>query len=632
LLKIHKTKIYLIFLLFFIASLLIYAQGLRCDFILDDNPLIVENPYIKTPALFSNIWTKHIYQFSASKNSDYYRPLLLMTFAADYAIWKLNPIGFRLTNILLHAINSTLVFILTALLAQNFLLGLAAASLFCIHPIHLSAVTFIAGRADLLVTFFILLSCIFFIKYLNGQKLTQRLTPYAASLFCFLLAIGSKENSLIMPLLIMLLTIKASKLSKNSLLATAGFWLIALFFLLNRPYLVHNVFASAPREGLFWPIPLEGINTVSVLKNYFILFLFPSLTIIMRTTPFVSSLTLADILFLITLICLFYISAKKIQRIKDMFAFGFLWFFICLLPLPMLLHSFPTLGVTMAEHWLYLPSIGLFWIAGSLLEPFSTKRKVIFAGLIIFYGALAAANDHAWKDPITILDQSLKHNPKNDRLSLELGNTYYKKGLYDKALDLFWKTLAQNPNQCSAYNQIGNIYREGGQLNKALDFYNRSIKVCPKNEIPYANIGLIYEAQNKHKEALDAYLHGLTIEPNSWLIFHNIGMWFLNKKIYAQSIIAFQKSVVLNPDNNNARIGMGMAFFGLNSKKEAERSLREALHLQPNSFMNLKNIAAVYGNNGELDKAIQLWAMALKLKPGDEEMKNNILHAQKVKK
>jgi tetratricopeptide (TPR) repeat protein len=620
-----EKRRFLIFFIFLFVALALYCQSLPCDFILDDISFITNNPLIKNLKFLPRIWVEDTYRFSASKTSGYYRPFLLTTFAVDYAVWGLKPFGFRITNILLHSINSYLVFIFLLALSKNFSLSFIASTLFCIHPIHTSAVSYISGRADLLATLFILLSLLYFKRYLENQKLNT----YITSIFLFLLALTSRENALLMPLLALLLVLKNRRLSQNIFLAVSGFWFIALFYLLNHPILIFNASAMIPIQKLWLYFCIESLNTAHILKNYMFLILFPRTLFLMRTTPPVFSLTISDGIFIGAFFYFFYLAVKDFQKKRSIFSFGFFWAIICLLPLPKLIHYFPNLGMTMAEHWLYLPSIGLFGIAGYLLHPLLNKHKIIFISLILFYGTLSIINNGTWKNETSILSQILKNNPKNPVAVMRLGNIYYEKGLYNKALGIFNTLLVKNPYSWQAYNQIGNIYRELGQFDKALEAYNKSIEINPKDEIPYVNIGLIYEAQNKYKEAMEIFIRGLKIEPDSWLIFFNIGTWCLSRGLYPDSIAAFQRSLSLNPDCSNTNIGLAMAFFKLGLKTQAQQSLQQALRLQPHSIINLKNIGAVFGNNGEPEKAVQIWEMALRLKPANNEIKSYIARAKK---
>jgi tetratricopeptide (TPR) repeat protein len=607
-----EKKPLLVLLLFLSVAFALYGPSLTCGFILDDISLVVHNPLIKDLRSLSRLWTEDMYRFSADKAGSYYRPVLLTTFALDYTVWKLRPFGFRVTNILLHSLNSYLVLILLWTLAKSFPLGFIGATLFCIHPVHASAISFISGRADLLVTFFILLSLLYLKRYLDRQKIGA----YRTSLLLFFLALASKESALLMPFLALLLVAKTKKMDRRALGAASGFFLAALLYLLARPFLVHGPGAGPLPSQETFPFYLEFFNTVHILHQYALILLFPHPLNILRTTPAVSSLSVSDALFLAALIGVLFLALKDGREKRTLFWFGFFWTAICLSPLPKLMHHFPGLGMTMAEHWLYLPSVGLFAVAGYLLTPLSKKRAGVLACLVLLYCGLAWANSRTWKNETSVYAQALKNNPQNTTLLLYVGNTYYEKGLYDKALESFSAVIRLNPSSWRAYNQIGNIYRETGRLPEALEAYRRSIEINPKNETPYINIGLVYAAQKNDKEALESFAKALEVEPESWLAFFNIGAWRLDHGFTAEAVTAFQRTLALNPDFNNARIGLAIAYFKLGLKTEALSSLQEALRSPSASVTDLKNISAVLANNGEPEAAIRVWEKALQKQKG----------------
>ena len=111
----QKPSQFLLFIFFLGLCLLTYAGTLRCDFDPDSQHVIVNNPTIKQPALYQNIFKRDF--FSAYKQLEnvklnYYRPVVLLTYIIDYKLWRLNAGGYRFTNILIHCLNSLLIYIL----------------------------------------------------------------------------------------------------------------------------------------------------------------------------------------------------------------------------------------------------------------------------------------------------------------------------------------------------------------------------------------------------------------------------------------------------------------------------------------------------------------------------------------
>ena len=182
-----------------IFGFIIYANALNNDFIYDDHGLVVDNKYIKDWQFLPKIFTMPL-PGGYNVETNFYRPIQALTYLFDYSLFKLKPLGYHLTNILLHLINGILVFLLINMISKNLAVSTISSLLFVIHPIQTEAVTYISGRADPLSCLFMLLSLFLFIKY---NTLKKRIT-YLGSIFCFILSLLSKEITIVFPLLLIL--------------------------------------------------------------------------------------------------------------------------------------------------------------------------------------------------------------------------------------------------------------------------------------------------------------------------------------------------------------------------------------------------------------------------------------------
>src|SRR5262245_45558085 len=178
---------------FIVSCLLVafcYLNSLPNDFVFDDGPIVGANPSIRTitPIKFltSPYWATQQYE-------GIYRPFTIFSLSVDYAIWKRWPAGFRLTNLSLHAVNGFLLFLLSASIAGEGMIPLAAMVIYLAHPVHTEAVTGIVGRSELFATCFFLSAWLLFRR---GRTL------WPAVLFA--LALLSKENAIVFPAILML--------------------------------------------------------------------------------------------------------------------------------------------------------------------------------------------------------------------------------------------------------------------------------------------------------------------------------------------------------------------------------------------------------------------------------------------
>ncbi len=189
------NKIFILILC--VLCFVIYSNSLTNGFVYDDEVLIVNNPAIKYPKLLPLIFKKCLYDYPGiGKDITFdkmYRPLQVLSYALDYRIWKLNPLGFHLANVLLHLFNTILIYYLLLIISNNTVSKIVSI-LFLVHPVHTSVVAYISGRADLLTAFFMLLSLIGFLQFIKLKSKTY----YIASLLSALFALYSRENALIL--------------------------------------------------------------------------------------------------------------------------------------------------------------------------------------------------------------------------------------------------------------------------------------------------------------------------------------------------------------------------------------------------------------------------------------------------
>ena len=121
------------------SSLAIYINSLGGDFIWDDIEQIVENPAIKDIGNIPSFFTSDLWRLISNPTigSYYYRPFFLLSLAVDYNLWKLNPFGYHISNLILHAISSFMVYLVGRRLFSNHMAAFIGSILFALHPLHL---------------------------------------------------------------------------------------------------------------------------------------------------------------------------------------------------------------------------------------------------------------------------------------------------------------------------------------------------------------------------------------------------------------------------------------------------------------------------------------------------------------
>ncbi len=513
----------LIFIVFLVVGLGIYANSFDNEFFWDDDDSIVKNVYIKDWKYLPNFFTENLIA-GAGQVTNYYRPILLISFALDHHLWGLDPLGFHFTNSLIHIFCAWLLFLIFNRLALGSgkggisgFLAFSAALLFLIHPLQTEAVTYVAGRADPLSTLFSLLSIWFFIGFRSlpeGKK-----SRYFWCITFFILGILTKEQVIILPLLFMLIDMvffikKIDKkrvvgVLKRSLLPLS---LSALYFVLHFTFLdfkgdtlfdYHNtVYDSSPLVRLF--------TFFFVILSYLKLLFVPTgLHMAREVEPVASFLSWPVALFLMLSAILIFVCFKTWKENK-LITFGFLWFIIILLPRTNIL----SINRPMYEHWLYLPMAG-FWLAFfsliSLLLGKVNKDKVkktiasvlliIFAIYSLQFAYLTVKRNNDWQDPITFYEKNLKYTPNSFIQRNNLGMAYAGVGEYEKAITEYEKAIEIKDIYPQVHHNMANVLVALGEYEKAITEYEKAIEMSPLFGVSYGNLYNLYISKGDKEKA-----------------------------------------------------------------------------------------------------------------------------------
>ena len=569
----------LIVLLGFVA----YANSLDGRFVWDDERLVKENSYIKSPSHISEVFSENI-AAGAGRKTSFYRPLQMLTYMADYSLWKLNvrgcllmrsreggvlpmenptrdypfkgsrgqgaphkepPVwGYHITNIILHILVALSVFVLVSMLFGDTLLAFLTAAFFVAHPIHTEAVSYISGRADPLAALFMLLTFIFYIKDLT--------VPMALS---YILALLSRENSLILPFLILLYhVVFKERLSKRnfSLLVLFAFVYFLLRLTIAKPLLAH----TASEATFLDRLP----GSFAALATYVRLLILPfplHMGYGNMTFSFVDPRVIAGA-FIFALLLFFILSTKR-SRLTS-FSFGF--FLIALLPFSNL---YP-LHVYMREHWLYLPSIGFFLIlAKGVCEL--RRRHLVYPAfglasiLVVSYTSLTMLQNRYWRDPVSFYERTLKYGDESASLYIDIGTLFNDAHRYEDAIALFQKAIALVPDSADAYNNLGIAYFGTGKKDGAIASLKKAIAIDPNLAQAYTNLGNVYDGVGEKEKALVAYKKAIEIDPRDEDAYNNLGVLYAAFGKNKDALSLFKKAIELDPYSAQGHHNLSIAYF-----------------------------------------------------------------------
>jgi len=603
-----NDKKFLIFSLLAIVLLGIgvYANSLDGAFLWDDQHLIVENPLIKNVANALKLFEGNILA-GHGEESHAYRPLQMLTYMADYRLWRLDPRGYHVVSLLWHILAALCVFGLAYRLSADRLLALFAALLFVSHPVHTEAVSYISGRSDPMAAVFLLAAFIAYIDRRPGRSVV--LTAVGA--LAYAAALLSREASLVLPLLLLAyhLTFK-EKIDENRFLSLI---VITGLYILGRAVAVQDLL-SDPANTMTFAQRLSGF--FAALTRYAALLVRPAhlhMEYGLPRLPFTDPRVLGGIVLLSALV---FLAGATVRRKKTV-SFSIQWFLIALLPVSNL---FPVNAV-LAEHWLYLPSIGFFMIVAGSLSAFWERRvlrPVAFAALAVLLAAsslLTGAQNACWKEPEAFYERTLRYAPGSIRATVNLANIYKEKGRAEEAVVLYNKVLAQRPDHAMALSNLANIYRDQGRGEEAEALYGQAQEAEPDYALSYNNQGNVYEDSGRHEEAILMYKKAIEVNPQYAGSYYNLGNVYQNMGRLEEALTWYEEAVRLDPDFAQTYNNLGNAYKKLDDVAKALAAYEKAIEIDPAFVEAYNNLGTAYLRLGRHAEAVASLKKAIDLAP-----------------
>lgn len=532
----QRSAVFLSALLIAVLGFSIYANSLKCEFIWDDKPLIRDNPRIKdlrgAPALFTQGMTGE-----PAFKSGYYRPLQLLFHSLGYSAWKLDVKGYHLTSVFFHIMTSLALYFLVNSIFRDKFLSIVAGMLYLAHPVHVEAVAYISGLSDPLAAFFMLVSFICYIKELRSPSFWRYLVMISACALAFL----SKESSVILPLLF--LVYHYSFREKIKVRAFAPIAACAII------YIAVKAGASAP--GISWIISMpERIPGVfAAIANYMRLAAAPSgLHMDYGAKLFRPGDTMVITGFVITASLLY--TAFAVRKKTALFSFSILWFFAALLPV---LNLYPV-SFYMAEHFLYLPAMGLALLASGIINVLYRKAglKVCAVALAAvataFYSSCTVKQVDRWIEPMRFYERTLRFTPDSLMAVLNIADTYETAGHRRKALLAYKKALEINPRLAANYYNLGRLYAGLAEPYEAERLYRKAVDIDPRYARAYDGLGIVYAKRGDFEKAASFFKKAAASDPSFAKAYNNIGSMYLAMGLEEEAVEYFRDAVRLGYD------------------------------------------------------------------------------------
>jgi tetratricopeptide (TPR) repeat protein len=610
--------------LIILLTIVVYLPALRGGFIWDDDELITDNQLVQARDGLYRIW------FTTEAN-DYY-PLTSSFWWLQSRLWGKNAAGYHAVNVLLHAANVVLVWIILRRLRIPG--AWLAALLFAVHPVNVATVAWISEQKNTLSMLFFALSILWYLRFEEENKRCW----YGLSLGAFLLALLSKAAVVMLPVVLLgCVWWLRGRLRSRDWLRTAPFFVLSILLGLTTVWFQYH------RAMNGWVVRVGGLFSrlaVAGLAPWFYLYkaLLP-LNLCMvypRWNPAAWGWT--GWLPGIALAGSFGLLWWKRSGWGRPLLFGFAYFVVML---------FPVLGFfdqgfyqysLVADHWQYYSIVGVTALAAAsamALGPCLQRGQRLVIGLVagivvIALGTLSWQRCLAYRSQETLFRNNLLYNPLAWIAHYNLGVVSGQAGRVREEIEHYEQALRINPDYAQAHNNLGSALLRLGKPQEAIGQYEQALRIKPDYAEAQNNLGISLLRLGKPQGAIGHFEQALRINPNLAEAHDSLGTALAQTSRIEDAIAQFQQALRINPDDAEAHYNLGNTLAQTGRIEDAIAQFQQALRINPDYAQAHNNLGNALFQLGRVQEAIGHYEQALRINPDDAQVQSNLARARAV--
>jgi tetratricopeptide (TPR) repeat protein len=675
-----KSLVILVYLALALSTIAVFWQVRNFDFAIYDDPAYVtENPHVLNGLTPAGI----IWAFTTGLSS-HWHPLTWLSLMLDCQLFGPNPGRIHLVNLLLHIVNTLLLFAVFKKMTGLLWPSAFVAAAFALHPMHVESVAWISERKDVLSAFFWLLAMLSYVRYVK-QPNTAR---YLLVLLIFALGLMTKPMLVTLPFVLLLLdywpldrfaaprTVKtAGGKSRKPAPIHDGRTILYRIIIEKIPFFALVAVSSVVtflmmRSGgtviNIDTLPLNSriANAVLSYVRYLYKILWPQNLAVYY--PFdVNNFVFWQVAMCVLLLLVISIFVIRFGRNQKYLPLGWFWFVGTLVPVI----GFVQVGSqAYADRYTYVPYIGLFimiaWGLPTLISKWPQRKIALGLSMVIVLttlGICAHRQVSCWKNGITLflhtievtqnnyvaynhvglayssLDryeesmeaykQAIRIKPDYADAQNNLGFAYGKLGRYQESIEAYKQAVRIKPAYADAQNNLGNAYGKLGRFTEAIGAFSQAIRLKPNYAEAQNNLGVAYAGLGRYTEAIEASQQAVRIQPDLTDAYNNLGNAYCGLGRYPDAVESYKQAIRIKPDDSGAHYNLGNACCALGRWPEAIEAFRQAIKIQPDYVEAHTNLGIVYRRLGRFTEAIDAYKQAIKIKPDLAEAHNNLGYA-----
>ncbi len=599
----------------FLTTLLVYAPACRFGFVnFDDPDYVAGNPHVRNGLTLDGV----VWAFTSTEAANWF-PVTRLSHLLDVQIFGLSPGGHHLTNILLHACATVLLFAFLAAATGAAWPSAFVAMIFALHPLHVESVAWIAERKD------VLSACFWFLALWSYVR-----RRYWLTLLAFCLGVMSKPMVVTLPFVLFLLDawplrrpLRSALRVKIPMLGLAAAAAVAT-------YLVQSGSGAVQAVERF-PLGLRLENAIASYATYIVEMFWPANLAVFY--PYPHGVPVWQIALSALLIACVSAVALLQRRARPYLAVGWLWYLGTLVPVIGLIQ----VGAqARADRYTYLPMVGLtIMLAWGLPELLKGKAAAVAAlAACLACAAVCEAQIQYWRNSETLFRHALAVTKDNYLAHHNLGVALAGEGRFGEAIEQYRAALEIAPDAANVQTDYGNALARSGRPQEAIAHYRAALAVLPDSPIAHNDLANALAANPATlPQAIAEYRTALRLEPgyeearnnlarvqsDAAAMQYNLGVDLARSRNPEAAIPYFEQALRLEPDYVDAHNNLGVVLAGAGRAQDAISHFEAALKIDPNSADAHVNLgiafAAIPGRRAE---AISHLEAALRIRPDAE--------------
>ena len=583
-----QRKVFIICLLLSLATFFVYRDlGGHQFLVVDDNTYVSNNSLVQ-----SGLTQESVKWAFTTTRAEFWHPLTWLSYMLDTELFGVNPAGYLLTNLLLHVLNSLLLFLVLNKTTGQVWQSSFVAALFALHPLHVESVAWIAERKDVLSSLFWMLTIGSYAYYVERPRYWR----YLAVCLAFALGLMAKPMLVTLPFVLLLIDFWPLKRLQDSLSGKISF--LTFFSLIREKLPLFAISAAASALAFLaqksdssadsfsaYPMSARMANALLSYVVYIKKMIWPSNLAVFY--PFPDHFTIWQVAgSLLGLIAITVLALRTAKR-YPYFITGWLWYLGTLVPVIGLV----IIGdFAFADRYTYIPLVGLFivvaWGVPEILAASHFKKKVLVlaaASTLVCLTFATRSQIRHWSNSFALFEHALEVTERNFFSHFALGHLHAGQKKFDQAIFHFAEAVRINPTKATLQNDLGRALAGRGKFKEAELCLLNALRIKPDLLAAHYYLGHVLLAQDKQAEAIYHFAEALRLYSNLCQAPDNVG-------------------------TSTASAQDEQPFFHLNAEQidHAIQHFQKLVAEDSHDFCAIRKLAMAYAGKGQYDEALSL--------------------------